>query len=340
MGRDAHVVRRDGRGVVGAREDSASPSQWIADALVSPLVGVVTSWVPTGFEAYARVLHEVEGYDGVSEVLRWRDVARWNGVPLGPDTDWTDLALPEVSPSQAPPWQGQGPREGWLSRIDTLALSDVLDPTSRTPCFFGVWRGWGDLIDVVGTGADTTSRPARYEPQPDFELPWREYQLYTGTSRAAASFVAHHGRFVSPSLWWAADRSWFVATEVDLQFTFVAACGATIDRLLADPRLESTRSGPDVSLERRVAPWLAAKIDTACEQVLATGVTVIELSMGTVSATYEKRGWGHGWLSTTSRANFGGRTGGGTGRVTTGDHEQLRSSVRVYLEAAVHSLVR
>jgi hypothetical protein len=39
-------------------------------------------------------------------------------------------------------------------------------------------------------------------------------------------------------LWWPVDRSWFVATEIDLEWTFVAGDTELIEHLQQDPRLE------------------------------------------------------------------------------------------------------
>ena len=317
---------------------SRSPTDWISHGLASPHDNVVTSWVPTGFAAYARVLHEVDGYDGPSPVVRWGDVARWSGVVLAPTTQWIDVALPEILPPMPPPWRNQGPREGWLSRVDTAALAAVLDPSGRARSFFGVWSGYGPLIDVRDSLSNDAPPPARYAPQPTLELPWRDYQLYDGTSTGASSFIAAGGRFQSASIWWAADRSWFVASEIDLTATYVGASRDIIGRLLDDPRLETTRSGPDVSIMRRVPSWLAPVIGAAAEDVLATGSTEVEFSMGRLRVTYERRGGGHGWIHTTFERTFGGGGGGG-GRVVTIDPEELRDGVRRYIESAVFSMI-
>ncbi len=49
---------------------------WIADRLSSFDSGVVTSVIPAGFEAYARLLHPVEepGHGG-GRLVRWAEVA-------------------------------------------------------------------------------------------------------------------------------------------------------------------------------------------------------------------------------------------------------------------------
>jgi hypothetical protein len=42
----------------------------------------------------------------------------------------------------------------------------------------------------------------------------------------------------SPNLWWPDDRAWFVATEVDHAWTYVAGSQQLLNRLMAEPRLE------------------------------------------------------------------------------------------------------
>jgi hypothetical protein len=46
-------------------------------------------------------------------------------------------------------------------------------------------------------------------------------------------------------LWWPADRAWFVATELDLDWTFVAGGTQLVERLHQNPRLEK-RTNNDV----------------------------------------------------------------------------------------------
>jgi len=46
-------------------------------------------------------------------------------------------------------------------------------------------------------------------------------------------------------LWWPADRAWFVATEIDFEWAFVAGTEDLIDRLAVHPQLEATRTSPD-----------------------------------------------------------------------------------------------
>jgi hypothetical protein len=58
----------------------------------------------------------------------------------------------------------------------------------------------------------------------------------------------------SPGLWWPDDRAWCVATDVDMQDTYLGASGACVNRLLTDERLEVMRvtADQDISWESDV----------------------------------------------------------------------------------------
>jgi hypothetical protein len=76
---------------------------------------------------------------------------------------------------------------------------------------------------------------------PRLNLPGRDYLLFRGPLEA----VRQMGHQItdswldpqSPSLLWPADRSWCLATEIDVDSTLVAA-------LLAEPRLEAWQVEP------------------------------------------------------------------------------------------------
>jgi hypothetical protein len=138
---------------------------WIADRLTPPECGVVTSVVPGGFEAYARVLYSLRG-SGI-DPGRWSDVAKWSGVELVPGDQFPDIALPEHEPVEAEPWPGRVPEIGTLYPPDAVALGDVLAGHTTTPsrCWFGVWEGWAS---------------STHAPGPRVQLPWRDYVLFVG----------------------------------------------------------------------------------------------------------------------------------------------------------------
>ena len=87
---------------------------WIGDRL-SPFDScVVTSVVPSGFEAYTRVLHPLGPRAPGQRPGRWVDVASWSGIELVPGIDFSEIALPEHEPSGVEPWPGQVPQVGTL----------------------------------------------------------------------------------------------------------------------------------------------------------------------------------------------------------------------------------
>ena len=77
------------------------------------------------------------------------------------------------------------------------------------------------------------------ENLPKVELPNREHYLFTGPLGRTARPIAFGGWQQSPSIWWPADRSWVVATEVDGYSTYVGGSRAAIDDVLASPELEA-----------------------------------------------------------------------------------------------------
>ena len=55
---------------------------------------MVSSVVPAGFEAYARVLHPAEEpLHGGDRVVRWAEVAAWSGLPLRPGSQFHSIDL-------------------------------------------------------------------------------------------------------------------------------------------------------------------------------------------------------------------------------------------------------
>ena len=68
---------------------------------------------------------------------------------------------------------------------------------------------------------------------PRFELPQRGYYLVCGPLQAAPS-ISEPGdrRLQVPDLWWPDDRRWFVATDTDLDWTYVGGSALFIAELI------------------------------------------------------------------------------------------------------------
>jgi hypothetical protein len=220
-------------GVEPSRDVEAA--RWLVDRL-HPLGRDVGAVVPAGFDAYVRLDHPIG--DGADE-----------------------------------PW------DGGLLAGDAEALAAILAGFTTTPddCWFCLWDGYGDVTGAVAvvvahydpdeTGAETVeSAQRRTEDELDrqsravarvvdrcgrVEAPDREYLLFRGpvtavtaASTAGAGIGPATDTLDGPNLWWPADRTWVVASEIDLAWTYVAGPRALADALLADPRFAASPTAP------------------------------------------------------------------------------------------------
>ena len=305
--------------------------EWLRERLEPPESFVASSWIPSGFEAYARILHPVQ--EGVDKpLIRWADVARWSGVALVPTIQWYEAALPEDAPDADPPWTSQGPREGSLSHEDTIELAFVLSRHTSGLCFFGVWEGYGG---VTVQGSDVKALPRRVEETPTFELPWRSYELYEGPVAGAMCFRTPD--FQSPNLWWPQDQSWCVASEIDLPWTYVAASRELIDELLTASRLEVLEISPNDPIRGELPTWLDRRIGAAVDEVIDAGSATLVFALGTVTATLTP---GRTESVLVSRSERRSGWGSATSFISSRDSEVMRRDVRRAIERAVFSLVQ
>ena len=315
-----------------------SPADWLVEQLSPPTANVVTSIVPRGFEAYAKILHPVPVGSGGSETIRWAEVSRWSQVPLHPAIQWHEVTLPEVVTSLPIPWSNQGPREGSLSRDYTEALIEDLTPFTSGPCFFAIWEGYGS----AGVHPQSEPRGASYVERsrrcPTIRLPWRDYEVFEGALPGAVALDASGRRFQSPNLWWTEDHSWCVASEIDLPWTFVGGSRDLINELLHDSRLEALPVLPGDPVSVAFASWLGQRIDVVAEQVVRTGSATMTLAAGEVEVKLElldrvnavliSKSWrGSGWASANRP-------------IRTRKHDELLEEVRLGIGGAVLALVQ
>jgi hypothetical protein len=85
---------------------------------------------------------------------------------------------------------------------------------------------------------------------PRITIPNRTFLLFRGPLNdvgqwgAADLFPGHPRQLNSPNLMWPADRSWFVATEIDLPWTGIAGSPELMSDLLGDPALDTESTQP------------------------------------------------------------------------------------------------
>jgi hypothetical protein len=232
--------------------DDLTAAAWIAPRLGAFGSGV-GGVIPSGFEAYVRILHPADSAD---EPVRWSDVAAATGKVAHPLMQFHSLAGvgPYDYDVDSAAWSGAVPDQGDLEPESLNALLDVLarHTCSVQQCWFAVWEGHGWLRPsgpIVFASTDGTLPPpasdrrfATIDYDARVELPQRKYLLFGGPLDAALAigdwptaewFLPH-----SPNIFWPDDVSWCVATEIDLFCTYVGGSRALIDELLADERLE------------------------------------------------------------------------------------------------------
>jgi hypothetical protein len=202
----------------------ASPAAWLAERLLEPWstpndgmpVGAI---VPTGFEAYARMLPPVYEHPS-GRRLRWRDLAAINGRIAHPLMEWHLIRTPAPG-SGRPLWSPlsrvrDGPPEDDQLRELASVLRGFSGATER--CWYCVWSGYAGIEETEG-GAEVDHGD-------------RVYFLSSGPIEAVTSFEQ------GPNIWWPDDRAWCVASEIDLPATYIGASARCIDALLDAEVLE------------------------------------------------------------------------------------------------------
>jgi hypothetical protein len=148
-------------------------------------------------------------------------------------------------------------------RVDARdGLVPLLAQHTSTPnqCWFCLWEGYGYLhpsgtsplwhagshprrrIGLPWWRRVSIRRPAtRKSGGPRVQLPNRAYILFTGSVAEGAGWED------GPNLWWPEDRAWCVATEIDLDETFVGGTRTLIDAIIAQPELGATTTTADSS---------------------------------------------------------------------------------------------
>ena len=239
----------------------ASVGAWLAPRLCAWGEGdgtAVTAVVPGGYEAYARVLHPV-GSDGAEGQTTWAAVWEATGRTAPPLMQGEAISgTRHTRRTTTMQWKGEVPEVGTL---EPSALAAVLDVLERwTPqgqdCVMALWEGFG-WVDGRGAGlyGDPVPLPAAFPPEvldgPRLQLPQREYLLFTGPLQSARHLgqrtpevVRQHWPYgwlwqQSPNLLWPSDRSWCLATEIDLDSTLIGGPADLVDALVATTTLEA-----------------------------------------------------------------------------------------------------
>lgn len=217
--------------------DMDPEGDWIVRTVRPFSAFVVGSIVPADFAAYARLLHPAWSAGGTP--VRWETVAAWSGRTMHPLVEFRALEVPARPPSGPRPF-AVPPDDGRLPAATLRALCDHLRVhTASATCHVGIWEGYG-----WAEGAESTAR---------LVLPERVHVVYTAGLDALCDAPWSMGdRQMTAEafsvLWPVAARSWFVASDVDLDSTYVGGSAELIAAILRDPRLEALPVDADTSI--------------------------------------------------------------------------------------------
>lgn len=167
---------------------------------------------------------------------------------------------------------------------------------------------------------------------PKVELPGRSYLLYQGPIEGALAFSAPS--FQTPNLWWPADHSWCVASEIDLDWTYVGGATALIQDLLHNRSLEAVPVEPDDSCAFQLAAADAPTLLEAIDTLQRDGTVTVSTTLGDIEATLTGRG------PRSTLAISWKRHGGGSGRTTTTVDGSDSDLIGAFLGLALESLLR
>jgi hypothetical protein len=244
-------------------------ASWWVDRL-HPFARDVGSVVPDGFAAYARVEHTTAD-DGSGS---------WEGGLARPVLQ---ALLPHLEQATSTPgtcwfglWDGYGsvargaggsPDEpgavAWM-RWRWHQWRAPSNPTYYLVSDATGWRRWALLRLArwrLGVRARRWNRRIHMVTRRCgvVDAPDREYLLWSGPVAAAAASsvppdwplfaedwdaVELSGPLDGPNVWWPADRAWFVASEIDLAWTYVGGPQALIDAIVGDQRCPTEPTTP------------------------------------------------------------------------------------------------
>ncbi|MFP3965978.1 hypothetical protein SMC26_26970 [Actinomadura fulvescens] len=234
-----------------------TPARWLEQ-------GIGELEMPEVFDAYARVVHPA--LDESEQPVRWAGVAEWAGRELHARSYFEEISKPVRGGGTGPrPWD-EPPENGSFPMELLPHLCEVLaaHTTTSERCWFCLWDGFGwlndedagsSVVSIASEEGDPVQVPA---PDPDplrvtfegdlrsaplIQVPTRDYYVLTGPLEAARTLgAATRSHFFfpqSPNLFWPDDRAWCVATDIDLDWTYVGGSAELIRTLVADSRWEA-----------------------------------------------------------------------------------------------------
>lgn len=202
--------------------DEIEAADWLMGSLFPFHKYEAGSIVPPTYEAYARVLHPAQGPSGS---VSWAEIANWSGRVYHSAMQFERIATPiQGKGRSAKPWIDPAAYTLPMHQAKSLANLLASFTTTSDHVWYLVWDGHGDVPPTC------RQRVRGWE---------RNYLLYRGAiGDIGGGRISEHHRD-APEYWFPDDKSWCVATDMDLFWTYVGGSRACIDAVLNSPDLEA-----------------------------------------------------------------------------------------------------
>ena len=209
----------------GVSEEELAEVRWGFDLCEPPGSGVA-ELVPPVFESYARIFHPGMKYGPHSACgFKWQYIAMRTNRKAHALMNWEKIAIPDpqlFTINLEPPAMGTLPYE--VSR----QLRRLLAPWSEL-CYFAIWRGWG------------TEYYASYVPSTAVidTGDGRDYDVFVGPATMLDFPFCIRQIDQTANIFWATNRSWWIATDIDFITTYIGGEKRLIDSILDCDDLEA-----------------------------------------------------------------------------------------------------
>ncbi len=221
--------------------NSADVTGWFAPVLHEAPRGGVRALVPDMYPQYVRLLHPAyqERPEG-KRMVQWKEIAAYANRVFHPLVQFPSLVGLQLQQYENGINENEGqlwtdpPAQGTLPPEIIGSVVEVLRGCTDTPdnCFFALWSGWADVSKLdVAKGAH-------------LHLPDRDYIVFQGAIDTA-KHSAFKWRFQAMNLWWPADRRWFLATDIDLESTYIGIDDNGMEALMNHASLETVATDPN-----------------------------------------------------------------------------------------------
>jgi hypothetical protein len=215
--------------------------RWLDEQSTRDVAPDIQRWVslvmPSTFEAYARVLPPfVRQSKETVEFISWRDLAERCGITFSPDIQQADF---EARSNDVHPLD-QLPLDQWRK---LFAVVETYYPDEM--CYCAVWSGYS-LLNEIGRVHPEWAKVEAHGLS-------RNFFIFGGPVQALyrpdlGTEVLETEGFLRPDLVWSSNRTWLIASDIDVVSTYIGGPRALIQAIRETTGIETLAIESDSGL--------------------------------------------------------------------------------------------